>query len=247
VESILSASITFAVGILMVGLSHILLNPIFKSPPGEANCTLPGNVKKTFRCAAGILTTGTLVLVVTSSVETAAIAGAIPPFLWAVLYASSSKKRRKRRALIARELPLLLDFLVLQVESGHSIQQALRSASGLFLSGGPLHTGLCELDESMQVGCSIGQALEKFGKWLDTPEAETPILAISQAIGHGTPLGKALREQSKRMREYLILDGEQFANTVSVKILIPLLFFIFPASFLVIFSPVIVSLSGKLP
>jgi pilus assembly protein TadC len=49
------------------------------------------------------------------------------------------------------------------------------------------------------------------------------------------------------MREYLILDGEQFANTVSVKILIPLLFLIFPASFLVIFSPVIVSLSERLP
>ena len=188
-----------------------------------------------------------LVLFATFSVETAAIVAAIPLLLWAVLFASRSKHRKKRRALITRELPLFLDYLVLQVESGHSIQQALRSASGLFLSGGPLHTGLHELDESMQVGCPISQALEKFGQWLDTSEADVPIMAISQAIGHGTPLGKVLREQSKRMREYLILDGEQFANTVSVKILIPLLFFIFPASFLVIFSPVIVSLSGRLP
>lgn len=246
-ESILWTSITIAVGILMAGLSHILLNPIFGNSPGEPNCILPGNAKRAYRSVAGILTTGILVLVATSSVKTAAIVTAIPPFLWAVLFTLRSKHRKKRRAIIVRELPLLLDYLVLQVESGHSIQQALRSASGLFLSGGHLHTGLRELDESMQVGCPIGQALEKFGLWLDTSEAETPILAISQAIGHGTPLGKVLREQSKRMREYLILDGEQFANTVSVKILIPLLFFIFPASFLVIFSPVIVSLSGRLP
>lgn len=246
-ESILWTLIAVGVGFFMIGLSHIFLNPVFKSPPGSLDNTLPENTKRVCISFAGILITGILVLAATSSLEAALIAVAIPPFLWAVLFTLRSKHRKRRRALITKELPLLLDYLVLQVESGHSIQQALRSASALFLSGGPLHTGLLKLDESMQVGCSIGQALEKFGKWLDTSEADVPIMAISQAIEHGTPLGKILREQSKRMREYLILDGEQFANTVSVKILIPLLFFIFPASFLVIFSPVIVSLSVRLP
>jgi tight adherence protein C len=89
--------------------------------------------------------------------------------------------------------------------------------------------------------------MEKFGQWLGISEAELAITAISQAIVHGTPLGKVLRDQSTRIREHLILSGEQFANTVSVKILIPLLFFIFPACFLVIFSPVIVSFSVRLP
>jgi tight adherence protein C len=246
-ENILWTSITIGVGILMVGLSYIFLNPVFQSPPGSRDFTLPWNSKRICSSFAGILITGILVLAATSSLEAALIAAAIPPFLWTMLFTLCLKHRKRRWAIIAKELPLLLDYLVLQVESGHSIQQALRSGSGLFLSGGPLHTGLLELDESMQVGCSIGQALEKFGQWLDTSEADVPIMAISQAIEHGTPLGKVLREQSKRMREYLILDGEQFANTVSVKILIPLLFFIFPASFLVIFSPVIVSLSVRLP
>jgi len=246
-EQSLSALITIAVGILMIGLSYIFFNPTFTSPPEEFNDTLTEKGKRTVRLLAGILGTGMPALLITSSVEAAAIVAAIPPFLWALISASRSKHRKKRRAIITKELPLLLDYLVLQVESGHSIQQALRSASGLFLIGGPLHTGLRELDESMQVGCSIGQSLGKFGQRLDSPDADVPIMAISQAIQHGTPLGKALREQSKRMRESLILDGEQFANTVSVKILIPLLFFIFPASFLVIFSPVIVSLSVRLP
>jgi len=246
-EEILSISFAIVVGVFFVGLSHKFLYPFFENSSDGQNCPLTRDVKWILRSAAGLFTTGMLVLIVTSSVETAALTTAIGPFLWSVLLVSRSRHRKKRRALITRELPLLLDYLVLQVESGHSIQQALRSASGLFLSGGPLHTGLCELDESIQVGCPIGKALGKFGQWLDTSEAEAPILAISQAIQHGTPLGMVLRAQSKRMREYLILDGEQFANTVSVKILIPLLFFIFPASFLVIFSPVIVSLSGRLP
>jgi tight adherence protein C len=246
-ENIVWISITIAVGILMVGLSHIFLNPVFKNPQGTLSCTLNWNTTRIYKSFAGVLTMGMLTLVATSSVKTTAIVAAIPPFLWAIIFVWRSKHLKKRRAIIARELPLFLDYLVLQVESGHTIQQALRSGSGLFSDGGPLHTGLRELDESMRVGSSIGQALEKFGQWLDTSEADVPIVAISQAIGHGTPLGKVLREQSKRMREYLILDGEQFANTVSVKILIPLLFFIFPASFLVIFSPVIVSLSTRLP
>jgi len=171
----------------------------------------------------------------------------IPLVLRAMSFSLEMKHRKKRRALIARDLPLLLDYLALQVGSGHSIQQALRSAVNLFSSDSPLRPGLQELDDSMQVGSTIAQALEKFGRWLDNSEADAPISAISQAIQHGTPLGKVLRGQSKRMREFLILEGEQFANMLSVKILIPLLFFIFPASFLVIFSPVIVSLSGKLP
>jgi tight adherence protein C len=246
-ENILWASITVGVGSIMVGLSHLFLKPVFTGPAESLDCSLPGNTKRICRSFAGMLITGILVLAATASLEAALAAAAIPPFLWIVLFTLRSKHRKKRRAFITKELPLLLDYLVLQVESGHSIQQALRSASRLFLGSSPLHTGLLELDESMQVGCSIGQALAKFGQWLDTSEADVPIMAISQAIEHGTPLGKVLREQSKRMREYLILDGEQFANTVSVKILIPLLFFIFPASFLVIFSPVIVSLSGRLP
>jgi tight adherence protein C len=246
-ESILWISVTIAVGIVMTCLSLILLSPTFQKSPEAQNRILPGDVKRLCGSLAGLSITGLLVLVATSSVRSAAIVGAIPPFLRAAVFVSHSKHRKKRRALIARELPLLLDYLVLQVESGHSIQQALRSASGLFSDGAPLHTGLLKLEEAVQVGCPTDQALETFGKWLDSPEAEAPITAISQAIAHGTPLGKVLREQSKRMREYLILDGEQFANTLSVKILIPLLFFIFPASFLVIFSPVIVSLSGRLP
>ena len=53
-ESILWTSITVGVGILMVGLSHILLNPVFKNPPGALDYSLPGNTKRTCSSFAGI-------------------------------------------------------------------------------------------------------------------------------------------------------------------------------------------------
>jgi len=150
---------------------------------------------------------------------------------------------KTRRNIVGRELPLLLDFLVLQVESGHSILQAFQSASALFPENSPVNSSLLKFQEKIQLGASIQFALEDMADFLDTKESETALLTISQAMKHGTPLGDVLRNQSNHMREQLVLEGEKFANTLSVKLLIPLLFFIFPASFLVIFSPVFVSLT----
>jgi tight adherence protein C len=149
--------------------------------------------------------------------------------------------------MIAREIPILLDYLVLQVESGHTVQQSLQTSSRLFLNSDFLFKPLKEIDNSIQAGSTLAEALVNFRISLNTPVADASIQALLHTIRNGTPAGKALREQSTRLREELILTGEHFANTVSIKILIPLLFFIFPSSFLVIFSPVIVSLIGRLP
>ena len=161
-----------------------------------------------------------------------------------VLEKSADHSLTKTRSnIVGRELPLLLDFLVLQVESGHSILQAFQSASALFPENSPVNSSLLKFQEKIQLGASIQFALEDMADFLDTKESETALLTISQAMKHGTPLGDVLRNQSNHMREQLVLEGEKFANTLSVKLLIPLLFFIFPASFLVIFSPVFVSLT----
>ncbi|MDF1535009.1 MAG: type II secretion system F family protein [bacterium] len=168
-------------------------------------------------------------------------------FCWALLISHTHRKVVIRRAAIRRDLPMLLDYLVLQVESGHSLLSALRSAPSLFKPSAPLCQSLTELDRHLKVGETFQGALEKTIQFMNSPEAEVPFQAISGALRHGTPMGAMLREQSVRMREHMILEGEQFANTASIKILIPLLFFIFPAAFLVIFSPVIVSLAGRIP
>jgi tight adherence protein C len=184
---------------------------------------------------------------ITDSVRTG-LAIALVIFLTGIHAKFSSYSRRKTRLnVISRELPLLLDFLVLQVESGHSILQAFKFASVLFPESSPVNLGLMKFQEKIQFGTSVQTALEELGSFLGTTGAETALLTISQAIKHGTPLGKVLRKQANRMSEQLVVEGEKFANTLSVRLLIPLLFFIFPASFIVIFSPVIVSLTKILP
>ena len=166
---------------------------------------------------------------------------------WAILGLHTHRKVASHRAAIKRDLPTLLDYLVLQVESGHALPSALRAAPSLFKPNTPLYQNLTELDHLLKIGDTIQSALAKTITSMNCPDSEVPFQAISSALRHGTPMAVMLREQSARMREQMILEGEQFANTASIKILVPLLFFIFPAAFLVIFSPVIVSLSGQLP
>jgi tight adherence protein C len=98
------------------------------------------------------------------------------------------------------------------------------------------------LKRDTELGTSHSEALARLQERIGLPGSDAALEAIIQALTLGTPVERVLREQSKRMRENLILEGEQFANTLSVKLLAPLFLFILPASFLVILSPVIVAL-----
>jgi tight adherence protein C len=240
------AAMAIIVWVIISGLVFVSHSFTFPFPRRDAGHPVLLRTNPVLRFGAGLLATGAFVLIATASTEAAMIASATPLFFLFLSFAWHQRNSKKRKALIIRDFPLLLDHLVLQIESGHSIQEALRSSAGLFTKICPIASGLRQLDEFMIVGRSLSEALKKFGEMLDAPETDVPLMAIIQAVQHGTPLGKILREQSKRIRENLILEGEQFANALSVKILIPLLFFIFPASFLVIFSPVVVALSGGL-
>jgi|GEM_PF-5502957 len=168
-------------------------------------------------------------------------------FLFLTGLGRRSLGQKNRRKETDRDLPLLLDFLVLQVEAGNSISQALNSASDLFPEASPVSQGLSRFHQNTRLGSPFESSLEDLARFLDTYHAQTAIDSLSQAIRHGTPLGTILRDLSNRMRTHLILEGEKFANTLSIKLLIPLIMFIFPASFLVIFCPVIVSLRTMIP
>lgn len=207
----------------------------------------PGSKISSIQMLGLSVTAATIIATASRSINITVISILLFLMNFALLKLYEYRKVVSHRAAIKRDLPTLLDYLVLQIASGHSLPSALISASSLFKANTPLWSCLTELDRLLKVGETVQAALGKIIDSIDSPDAEAPFQAISSAMRHGTPMGVMLREQSARMREQMILEGEQFANTASIKILVPLLFFIFPAAFLVIFSPVIVSLSGQLP
>ena len=171
----------------------------------------------------------------------------IPPFLFLLYFATKKSRQYHKKDLLRRDLPTMLDSLVLGVEAGHPLIPALLGTSEILGGKSPLTAEINRLKYDVELGASHPEALDRMRERLGLSTADAALGAISQALSLGTPIGRTLKEQSGRIRESLILEGEQFANTLSVKLLIPLLLFIFPASFLVILSPIIVTLMERQP
>ncbi len=166
----------------------------------------------------------------------------LPVIGWLVKVFLVRTERARKTEMIRRDLPSLIDSLVLLVESGNSLIPAMLDSRRVLSGESPLKRTIDQLEMDLQCGLSQVEALEKMDRSVSQFTESSAIGTIAQSLRMGSPIGNVLREQSSRMRENLILEGEHFANTLSVKLLIPLLFFIFPASFLVILSPVIVAL-----
>ena len=243
----LTPLIIITVGLLTAGVVFIIFSPLYSPFLSGFSVYRARRYSQLWGTGVGTLFLYFLLQGMAMTGTCAAATAILPWLFWAVSRSSQLQKRKIRQTRIKKEIPLLLDYLVLQIEAGHSLQQALRTARPLFSENSPLNQGLREFGEHMKAGNPFPLAVEKLLESLDSPEAGAPFFALTLAVRHGTPIGAILREQAERMREHLILEGEQFANTLSVKILIPLLFFIFPASFLVILSPVIVALVGRIP
>jgi tight adherence protein C len=159
--------------------------------------------------------------------------------------------RRSRQRRISegarRELPTLLDALVLNVEAGQALVPSFIEAQAVLDPAGPLFSQISRLTGDLRLGLPQTEALARMRDRLPVPEIEGFLGGIIQALELGTPVAKVLREQSARMREHLILEGERFANTLSLRLLGPLFVFIFPAAFLLILAPVIIALLEKRP
>jgi Flp pilus assembly protein TadB len=154
--------------------------------------------------------------------------------------------RRRRQARLSegvrRELPTLLDALVLNIETGQALIPSFLEAQAVLDPAGPLFSEISRLESDLRLGLPQMEALARMRDRLPVPELEGFLGGIIQALELGTPVAKVLREQSSRMREHLILEGERFANTLSLRLLGPLFLFIFPAAFLLILAPVIIAL-----
>ncbi len=141
----------------------------------------------------------------------------------------------KRQQDLQRGLAEALDMLTVCVEAGLSFDGALmqvaRSVSG------PIAGEFTRVLSEIQIGKGRGQAFRSLADRTKVPEIKTFVTALVQADRLGLPLGSVLREQAKEMRVVRRQKAEEKAQKVPVKILFPMLLFIFPALFIVIIGP----------
>jgi tight adherence protein C len=154
-----------------------------------------------------------------------------------------SQRAKRRQSAIVRQLPDALDLLAVSVEAGLGFDGAVSKLTQ-YMSGPLAEEFELALGE-MRIGESRSDALKKLAQRAGTPEVSSFVRSIVQADQLGTSLGRILRVQSTDTRLKRQAIAEERAMKAPIKMLFPTVAFIFPAMFIVILGPALLSL-GKL-
>ena len=148
------------------------------------------------------------------------------------------KTARRRHLSILKSLPNLLDLLTLSVEAGKDFLTALRD----LLARRPsdvLGEDFKRTLHEIQLGKQRQQALRDLSERVHQPELTSVINAIIQADELGVGIGQLLRIQGDQLRHKRFARAETLANEAPVKILFPVVLFIFPSVFIILVGPIL--------
>lgn len=171
----------------------------------------------------------------------AASAGYFLPMLWL----SHAIGRRKEKFLEA--FPDALDLMVVCVEAGLGLDAAISRVSNEIRFA---HKELAEefdlVSLELRTGLSRAEALKNLSRRIDLEEVSSLVALLIQTDKFGTSVGQALRVHSDAMRVNRQLRAEELAAKLPVKLLFPLVFFIFPTLFVVVVGPAAIKIARTL-
>lgn len=149
-------------------------------------------------------------------------------------------RTRQRQQLFRRSLPDALDVMVICLEAGLSLSDAIRRVSAELRTAHPLlavEMGI--IQREILLGLSAGEAVRRSAQRCDLEEVRSLAAVISQSERFGASMTKALRVQADQLRIRRHQRAEERAQRAAVFILLPTLLCIFPAVFLVILGPAV--------
>lgn len=148
------------------------------------------------------------------------------------------ERGRQRQAHILREFPFMLDMTVLCVEAGLNLQGALQQAA-LHGPDGPLRAELRHVLADVRAGVTREHALAQMAIRTDLAPVRAFVTVVEQAGRMGMNLAPLLRAQADQQRAERFLRAEKKAMEAPVKLLFPLVFCVFPGTFIIIAFPVV--------
>jgi tight adherence protein C len=150
------------------------------------------------------------------------------------------RKISNRQAEIRKGLPDVLDLLVICVEAGLSLDQATARTSAELSKAQPAlsdEIGIVALEQ--RAGRARSDAWKHMAERTDVDVIRNLVSMLVQAEQFGTSVGKTLRVHSDTLRTKRVQEIEERAAKLSVKLLFPLVLFIFPSLFVVVLGPAI--------
>lgn len=149
-------------------------------------------------------------------------------------------KAIKRQEAIELELPNTLDQMLISVEAGLGFESAMARAGAY--GGGPLAQELVRTLQDIQVGRPRQEAYEAMASRSSVQDLKGFVRAVVQADKYGIGIAKVLRAQAKDARVKRRQRAEEKAMKLPVKVLFPLILFIFPVLFIVLLGPAAINI-----
>lgn len=156
-------------------------------------------------------------------------------------YKSMATLRQKK---VRNQLPDFLDMLYISVEAGLAFDAAMKQTAAKMR--GPLSQEVTRAMEDISKGRDREEALRSIGSRTHVEEVASFITAIIQSEMLGSNIANMLKIQSRVMREKRRQRAEEEAQRMPLKMLFPMVFFMFPALFVVILGPAMMNIISTL-
>jgi tight adherence protein C len=148
---------------------------------------------------------------------------------------------KKRQSKIRRGLPDVLDLLVICIEAGLGLDQAtIRTSEELAHAQPELCDELRMVVLELRAGRPRQESWKHLAERTDVDCIRNLVSMMIQAEQFGTSIGKTLRMHSDTLRTQRIQQVEEQAAKTTIKLIFPLVFFIFPSLFLVVLGPAVI-------
>jgi len=152
--------------------------------------------------------------------------------------------RARRYKAVQKALPVYLDFITMAVEAGLNLTGAINQAMEKGPAG-PLRHEFFMVVRDLRSGLPRADALRRMEKRLAMSEITSFVGTVIQAEKMGARLGAALRSQAEQRRTERFQRAEKAAMEAPVKLIGPLMIFIFPITFIVLGFPIVVKYMGS--
>jgi len=146
----------------------------------------------------------------------------------------------RRQDAIQNQLPTVMDILSVSIEAGLGFDAAILKVIERY--DGPLIDELALLYREIQMGKPRREALNSLAIRSSIQELKTFSTAVIQSDQYGTPLKNVLRNQAIQLRIARRQQAQEKGMKAPVKMVIPMVFFIFPVIFIVLLGPTVITL-----
>lgn len=147
---------------------------------------------------------------------------------------------KKRRLAIQKAMPDFFDMVNLSIEAGMGLDASLLKVCKN--STGPLSEEFLQTIEDMKLGKSRREAFSDLRKRVPVHQFQSIITSLIQADMLGVGMAKVIRSLTGRIREQRTQLAREQAMKAPVKMIFPMMFFIFPALFIVMLGPLVIYL-----